>query len=399
MQIGINLLTLDVEYEGGITSYVRGLLDGFRRIEANERFVICANAANAHRYRAYGELPNFDVRVFSFDVWWKRWLIWQAVKIRSKRLYSKLNWVLYLRLARELDRQLDVVYFPNTQLFPYHLRKPTVVSLHDIQHVHFPEFFSPAVLKDRNITYPLSAQQADYLQASSEHMREDFLTHFPFLQTRQVVKIQEGVDTDLFRTSSDGPDLVKKYSLPNQFLYYPAQLWPHKNHMTVLRALQEIRDKHRKVIPLVMTGAEYSATDELLSCIAQLTLRGQVHYLGKIPFDDVVGLYRNARFLITAVLYESTSLPILEAAASGTPIIASATRPNCELASRLKINLFEPTDVQDLVSVLLECWDSSPAIDEQIAHNYQHIDYYSWDKAAVAYLRLFREIVHTNSGI
>lgn len=392
MRVGINCLNIDPNYAGGVTSYTFGLLDGWVRTTTDIEFVILANSGNVEQYRQYTEHPNFSIEVIDFEIaGWQNKLIWQAVKLQSKALYGMLHKQFYKPLADRIDKLVDVVYCPNTILYPLYLKSTTVLSMHDIQQVHFPEFFEQVQLKDRYITYNISAEQLNYLQATSEHMKDDFLGYFKTLKAKQVVKIPEGVDIPLFRDQGDVEYLKEKYDLPDQFLYFPAQLWHHKNHITVLKALKKLRDEQGITIPLVLTGSRYSASQHLFDYIEEHQLNN-VFYLGKIPFPDVVALYKKARFLITAVLYESSSIPVLEAAAAGTPVIASDTRPNRELGERLQVNLFEPKDVDALIETLQRVWTDDDLIARQVVHNQEAIQYYSWDNAAKMYADLFRKI-------
>lgn len=392
MKVGINCLNIDPSYAGGVTSYTFGLLDGWSRTSPDVEFVILANSQNVEQYRKYEAFPNFSIEVIDFAIApWQNKLIWQTVKLQSKRWYGALHKMFYRPLADKMDSLVDIVYCPNTILYPLYLNATTVLSMHDIQQVHFPDFFEPIQLKDRYITYNISAENLDYLQATSEHMKDDFLSYFKTLKTQQIVKIPEGVDIPLFRDQGDVEYLKEKYNLPDQFLYFPAQLWHHKNHITVLKALKELRDQHHVTIPLVLTGSRYSASQFIFDYIEEHQL-DSVYYLGKIPFADVVALYKKARFLITAVLYESSSIPILEAAAAGTPIIASDTRPNRELGERLQTTLFKPQGVSELVNKLQQVWADDASIKAQVAHNAKAISYYSWDNAARMYANLFKQI-------
>jgi glycosyltransferase involved in cell wall biosynthesis len=92
-------------------------------------------------------------------------------------------------------------------------------------------------------------------------------------------------------------------------------------------------------------------------------------------------------------LHESNSLPILEAAAAGTPIIASRIPPNEELAHVLDLNLFDPLDSEQLERVLLPLWEDGFAATSQAIKNRERIRLYSWENAAEQYLRLFADIL------
>lgn len=119
-----------------------------------------------------------------------------------------------------------------------------------------------------------------------------------------------------------------------------------------------------------------------------------VYYLGKVDFNTIRYLYKHAKFLITAVLYESSSLPVLEAAASGTPIIASSTKPNIEMSAYLKMNMFEPLDVHDCSAVIEQAWKMPENQRKaQIEKNKMNVKKYSWNKVAVSYLDFFKLIL------
>ncbi|MDX2003539.1 MAG: glycosyltransferase family 1 protein [Chitinophagales bacterium] len=395
MRIGINCLAIDPDYAGGVTSYTFGLLDGFVSVNKGHRFIIFVNNRNAYLFKKYESVANFSiVLITGYDSQFKRRVLWQMVKAKAKTLYGAFSYFFYNALSRRMSKEADIIYTPTTVSFPIYLNTLSMLSMHDIQQVHYPEFFTAMELKDRYITYNLSVENISFMQASSLHMKDDFLGYFKGLKESQVVVIPEGVDIPLFSEERDVAYLTQKYQIPEDFLFFPAQLWHHKNHITVLKALLKLRKEHQVSIPLVLTGSSYSASQFLFDFIEENKL-DNVYYLGKVPFIDVVNLYQKASFLITAVLYESSSIPVLEAAASGTPVIASATRPNKELAENLKINLFEPLNEGELAQLLLQIWDDSALQQEQVSYNKANIHKYSWQSAATKYLDFFEKVVKT----
>jgi glycosyltransferase involved in cell wall biosynthesis len=266
--------------------------------------------------------------------------------------------------------------------------------MHDIQHVHHPEFFSWPRRLSRRITYGLSARHANYLQASSNYIKEDLLNHFPWLSPEQVEVIPSGVLVERFATPGAADSLAERYRLPERFLFFPAQLWPHKNHITVLKALKQIETEHHVKIPLVLTGARYSGAAKTFDFISDQSM-DYVQYLGKVSFQDLVALYHRATFMITATLHESSSLPILEAAAAGTPIIASKIPPIEELGQVLQLNLFDPLSAEELARLILALWKDEKTASAQAAHNLEHIGFYSWENTARKYIDLFERAVNS----
>ena len=115
-----------------------------------------------------------------------------------------------------------------------------------------------------------------------------------------------------------------------------------------------------------------------------------VKYLGKVSYEEVIALYQNAYCLVTAVLYESSSLPILEAAASGLPVIASNTPPNKEMSNFLQLNLFKSNNLNDLTSIIYKFWNNE--LEDQINYNLKMINRYSWNNIAKNYISLFIQL-------
>lgn len=395
MRVGVNCLRLSPAYKGGVNSFTFGLLDGFTRVGDGHEFKIFATPWNKEMFEKYEPLSNFRVLEVDEPERGRLRAIHRRLPLRVKRRLpvGAPSRVLHSREAQLLAREADVLYVPYApppRLFPFP-DAPTVYSIHDIQQVHFPEFFTAEELVEREATFARCVEHATVIQASSRYMLRDFCEHFPKLNESNVEVIPEGVDIELFGRPRADNDVRERYGLPESFLFMPAQLWPHKNHLTILRAVKRLKDRGL-VVPLVLTGAEYSAAGQIFDFVRDNELEAQVSYLGVVPFEDVIALYQRARFLVTAALYESSSIPILEAAAAGTPIIAGRTPPNEELAEHLQMRLFAVTDDEELADVLDATWRDEKAAQAQVEANRVSIQRYSWDNAARMYLDLFERV-------
>lgn len=391
MRIGINCLQVDPSYRGGVNAYLWGLLKGFTKIDGSKySFVIFAAQQNSFLFDEFIKQKNFSLIIIQRNngilakIFKTLVLLSQNRNLREK----STNW-LEKNVVITIETHCDIVYTPTTLLLPYCYTIPTILSMHDIQHEHFPEYFSKSELLYRKMTFELSAKRATFLQASSNFIKQDILRHFPFLDSENIVVINEGVDIGTFRKKIDF-DIHAYYKLPSKFLFYPAQLWKHKNHITILRALKLIKEKYNISIPLVLTGEKYSASKEIFDYINNNNLT-EVKYLGKVPFEHLILLYQQAHYLITAVLYESSSLPILEAVAAGSAVIASSTPPNVEMSKNIDIHLFEPLDSVKLADIIFTLWGSDKR-EEDVRNNYDKINYYSWDKVAIKYCTFIDQI-------
>src|SRR5262249_11459399 len=137
----------------------------------------------------------------------------------NERVYENTTNFIFRDLRESIDAAADIVYTPSVVLQYFNSRKPSVLSIHDIQHVHHPEFFSWPRRLSRRLTYALSAKHANVIQASSEFIKEDLLRHFKSISPDQIAVIPEGVDVEAFGEAKDLPSLRARYGLPERYLF------------------------------------------------------------------------------------------------------------------------------------------------------------------------------------
>ena len=394
MRIGIDCLEIKPNLAGGQVTFILGLLDGLYNIkEEGVKFVLFCSSENKQVIEPIANKYKFSlIEVRWYNKYLRALFILVPLILNSKYLWRVFTnyYSNVFKINKTIEKNCDLLYVFTTTLNSYNLSIPTVLSMHDIQHVHFPHFFSWIRLRIRALRFENSALVATKIQASSNFIKEDLYNFFKFIKPNVISVIEEGVDLKDF-TKPTNIDIKKKYKLPEKFLFFPAALWKHKNHILVLKALKLIEEKNDIKIPLILTGSKQSAYPDIIQFIKENDMN-YVRYLGQVSWEEIISLHQNAYFLITAVLYESSSLPIIEAAASGLPIIASNTPPNIEMSKFLTMNLFDPNNVDELEAILFNCWNDSE-IQKQSKSNKINAKRYSWNTIAKKYMRVFKETV------
>ena len=147
-------------------------------------------------------------------------------------------------------------------------------------------------------------------------------------------------------------DIRKKYGIRGDFLIYPAQFWPHKNHVNVLLALALLKRTRGIVIEMVFTGSDKGNAEYVFGKINELGLHDQVHVLGFVPREDLRALYSKALALTFASFFGPDNIPPLEAFALGCPVIASRVSGAEEQLGDAAL-LFDPADPEELASAIL----------------------------------------------
>jgi len=207
-----------------------------------------------------------------------------------------------------------VVHCPYQVVHPlppkaWHL--PYVINLHDIQHEHLPDFFSPKELAWRREAYLASAQHAAAVCVVDEWTRRDVLAHLP-IEASKVFVAPFGPTwaKPAPLTPERAKELTQSYGLPGRFLFYPAQTWPHKNHGRLLEALALLHRDKGLAVPLICTGHLNEHHPRLVKQAADLGLAERVHFLGLVPADDIQALYQMAVGVV---------IPTLRGGGHGTP--------------------------------------------------------------------------------
>ena len=157
-------------------------------------------------------------------------------------------------------------------------------------------------------------------------------------------------------TGSDQPHgalgILQRHGLAaGQYLLFPGNTWPHKNHKGAFQALRVLRDAHGLDPLLVCTGSPKEAHAELLSTIEDARLGDRVRFLGYVPMTDMPGLYEGAAALVFPSLFEGFGIPLLEAMWCDCPIVCSNATSLPEVAGDAAL-LIDPRSPEELAHAL-----------------------------------------------
>lgn len=119
------------------------------------------------------------------------------------------------------------------------------------------------------------------------------------------------------------PEILAPLALPESYLLYPAQFWPHKNHYNLLLALKQLKDEDNFTPALVCVGSDFGNQEFIREQVQALGLAEQVHILGFVSREQLTALYQNALALTYLSFFGPENLPPLEAMALGCPVIAA----------------------------------------------------------------------------
>lgn len=268
---------------------------------------------------------------------------------------------------------------------------PTIYNPHDLQHVHYPQFFPSSVLEWRDVVYPAGCHLAHTVVVGSQWIKDDVVRCFG-VNPRKVQVIPEAAPTQLYGEPSKEflTEVKNKYRIEQPFGFYPAVTWPHKQHIALLQAIARLRDKHEGVIRLVCTGSFYEPHwQEVKACVEKLNLCNQVKFLGFVPADDLRALYRLAQFLIQPSLFEASSLPIFEAWMEGIPIACSNVSALPDQVKDAGL-LFDPHSVESIADAMKKLHSDSKLRQDLQARGFNRLKDFDLERTSKAIRAVYR---------
>lgn len=207
------------------------------------------------------------------------------------------------------------------------------------------------------------------------------------LDPNTIITIHNGLNP-VFNPSRKDPAIVRKYIPENAYLFFLGNTDPKKNTPTTLKAYSRyLRESGRK-LPLLIADLEESVIDTLLSREGLTAIKPHLYYPGYIPNKDLPYVYTGAFAFLYPSLRESFGLPLLEAMASGVPVVTSRTSAIPEIAGEGAL-LTDPSDPEAIARQLIELEEDPIYYQMQVKYGLRHSQFFSWEKTAKKILQTY----------
>lgn len=265
-----------------------------------------------------------------------------------------------------------------------------VLTVADLQHEYYPELFDAGELDARRALYPRSARRAVRVIAISEFTGRSLLERYNISRDAlRVVPLGLAARFAAPVSAADAQRVRNRHRLPSDYAIYPANLWPHKNHLRLLDALARIPSAERP--HLVLTGAATRIAVDLTAAVRERNLGSDVSWLGFVDDDDMPALIAGARVMIFPSLFEGFGMPIVEAMAAGCPVACSNAAALPETGANAA-RYFDPHDAGAIAAAITELWQDAPLRDELRRAGRERAREFSWQRTALRTLQIYREV-------
>lgn len=294
-------------------------------------------------------------------------------------------------LAAGLHDYRDYLFHsPNFSLPPVEGR--AVVTLHDLSVFHFPQFHPRDRVNYLRDQIAHSIERADHLVTDSAFVRDELLQLFK-LPAARVTAVPLGVDAS-FRPRPEGElqAVMARYGLrAGAYLLSVGTIEPRKNLAALLRAYRRLDPAQRRQYPLVIAGAYGWNSGPLMAQVEQMRGAGELIYLDYVPEPDLPALYAGAAAFCYLSFYEGFGLPVLEAMASGVPVICASGSALDELCAG-SAEQADPEDDNGILASLQKALDDPAWRSLARERGLARAATFTWQRSARRLAEVFAEL-------
>ena len=278
--------------------------------------------------------------------------------LRALREHGELDYRELVRGDARLEG-LDAIHYPFGIAYP-RTKLPAAVTVHDV--LHREPLRSPRRLV-RRFTYDRSSRGAELIIVPSKFVRGR-VRELLRIPEERIRVVHHGIDHDRFRRADERRE---------NFVFYPAEPWPHKNHERLFEAFARLR-RGRPELELVLTGTGFRGLPE------------GVRTVGRVDWDELPSLYHRAAALVFPSLYEGFGLPPLEAMACACPVACSTAGSLPEVCGEAAV-YFDPTSVDEMVPAIERALEG-----DLVAKGLERAAGFTWERCAQGHDAVYRAL-------
>lgn len=349
MQIALDVSCLAKAEKSGIGVYARNLVDGLARAGRDNVYHLCYRLSRLKHYKHF-----YRVRQDNF---------------RLKIIQEPLN--------PFFPGRIDVFHGLDARL-PGYGKPAKVVTLHDLFSLISDKFSDEAFIAKKKKRYAEVARNADRIITVSRSTRRDIVERLGYPEERIDV-VPLGVDPvfgPVGRTEADR--VLERHGIEGPYVFFVGNVSARKNLVRVLEAFASLHPSIRGGLSIVMAGQLTYGGDKVLEAVERLELRESVKVLGYVPFADLPALYSAAEVFMFPTLYEGFGIPILEAMACGTAVVASNLSSHPEVAGEAAV-LVDPTDAEAIGSALEKLIEDNDLRNTCVDKGLERAAAFTWD--------------------
>ena len=311
MKIRLEVSSVASKYRSGVAQYTRLLADALSDTKGVTTYV--------HYFDFLNRQPNPELLNTPAKS--------ESNKLIPLKVYAKAQ---SFNIAPPFDLRLskvDLTIFPNFATWPSVKSGLVATAVHDLTYIHYPEVVEKNNLPHLKRVVPRSIKKANFIITVSESVKSEIVKEFNISPERCVVTPIPPDEAFFIKETSEKITAVReKYNIdPNKkYIYFIGNFEPRKNLKTLIEAYQLLPQNIKDEYSLVLAGGKGWKNESTERAIKTAIKNGDdVHHIGFVDQVDSPALFQGASLFVMPSLYEGFGMPVLEAMAGGTPVVAS----------------------------------------------------------------------------
>jgi len=370
--------TSAVNQTAGIGRFVRGLVHSVTALDTTDSFLLLHAAPNPGRVASYPSGPNVSRRVLRIS---ERWM-----NIFWHRMLMPLP-------ADWLTGPIDLFHSPDFVMPPVRAAR-SILTVHDLAFLLRPECADARLRAYLEKVVPRSVHRASHIVADSENTRNDVICLLG-VPPERVTVVPGGVDPSFRPVEDHGQLQALRHRIglgaTTPYILFVGMIEPRKNLIGLIEAFDILKSRRPLPHKLVVVGRRGWLWEATMARVERSPYRSEIIFPGFIPDEQLSALYSAAETFAFPSHYEGFGLPVLEAMACGTPVVASRASSLPEVVGDAGMQV-DPDDPESLASAL-ELLAITPEMRADFRQRgLQRAATFNWGVAARAMLDVYHKV-------
>ncbi|HHH9824333.1 TPA: glycosyltransferase family 4 protein [Enterobacter asburiae] len=290
-----------------------------------------------------------------------------------------------------LKPHCDAIYHsPNFYLPPQVER--CVTTFHDLSIFTWPQCHPPERVRFMQKELLLAIKRASVFITVTEFARQELATYFNLPLTRIFTSHLASSGDFSPRTESEMRSRLERWRLtPGGYCLFTGSIEPRKNIVTLLDAYERLPIRLRQSYPLIVSGYQGWVSEGIHQRFGVAERQGWLRYLGYMPSADLPYLFAGAKSFLFPSLYEGFGLPVLEAMASGTPVVCSDAASLPEVVGDCAL-MCAPEDTETLTEIIQRSIEDDAWRRQARAKGIARAQTFSWQRCARETIHAYRQV-------
>jgi len=252
-----------------------------------------------------------------------------------------------------------------------------IVTIHDLAQYYIPDKFNRSRMFYVKHLVRHFIQRAPIIVAISENTKNDLIKHY-MLPLNRIVVNYNGYDPERIKVRLSELELRRMFGITGKYLFYHSRIeHPLKNHIHLIRAFELIPEDISSDFELVFSGPDSTGCEEVYKYVTDSPAIKSIKFLGAIDDKYLGALYHYSFLYVFPSLYEGFGIPIVEAMASGTPVLCSGTSSLPEIGGDAVLS-FNPLLHADIAKKIMTVISDPGLYAKMRARGLERAENFSW---------------------